>query len=61
VLDSVVWKPTFIYHIGERFTYFDLAYRPNNVRVHRRQAYLTLHATDPAVGKLFKALIDVHF
>jgi hypothetical protein len=28
VLDSVVWKPTFIYHIGERFTYFDLAYRP---------------------------------
>jgi hypothetical protein len=28
VLDSVVWKPTFIYHIGELFTYFDLAYRP---------------------------------
>jgi hypothetical protein len=30
VLDSVVWKPTFIYHIGELFTYFDLAYRPSN-------------------------------
>lgn len=35
--------------------------KPNNVRVHRRQAYLTLHAADPAVGKLFKVLIDVHF
>lgn len=35
--------------------------KPNNVRVHRRQAYLTLQAADPAVGKLFKVLIDVHF
>jgi adenine-specific DNA methylase len=38
VLDSVVWKPTFIYHIGELFTYFDLAYRPiKRISAHARR------------------------